>query len=306
MILPERMKKGDTIGVVAPASPPSMENLENAEKLFQTFGFYVQYGKHVKKVNGYLAGTDEERLEDFHDMIRNPKIKAIFFARGGYGTGRIASKIDYDLIKKYPKIILGYSDITYLHTAIRQKTDLVTFHGPMPAFDFGKGKFEPISIVWLWNALLQPEQLIYSDAISPLKVISPGEAEGQFIGGNLSLMISTLGTPYEIDMKDKILLMEDIREEPYRVDSMLNQLKLSGKLDQLKGVVIGDFANADSKLPSTFTLDEVFEQYFKDAKYPVMSGFQIGHCQPHFSVPLGVKATLSTSKKKLLIDAGVK
>lgn len=306
MILPERLYNGDTIGVIAPASPTDMERLKRAIPFFEKMGLHIKLGKHIDEVHGYLAGTDEQRLADFHDMIADKSVKAIIFARGGYGTGRIAKAIDYELIKQNPKIIWGYSDITYLHTTIRQSTGLVTFHGPMLASDIADADFDALSAS-LFQQLFKPAKLFYTDDISLLQVLVPGEATGTLVGGNLSLMVSTLGTAYEIDTSGKLLLLEDIGEEPYRVDAMLNQLRLAGKLTDAAGIIVGDFAEAEPKKEKpSLSLEQVFHDYFTDLKCPVMSGFKIGHCLPHFSVPLGTAAVLSTAKKSLTVEAGVK
>lgn len=305
MIYPDRLKIGDTIGIIAPAGPPEKDSLEKAIPFFEKMGLQVKLGKNIDKVHGYLAGTDAERLADIHDMIRDPNIRAIFFARGGYGTGRIAPSIDYELIKCNPKIIWGYSDITYLHTAIRQATGLVTFHGPMPASDMSRYDFDELSRK-LFDQLFAPAELIYSEKISPLNILVAGEATGELVGGNLSLLVSSIGTHYEIDTKDKILLLEDIGEEPYQVDGMLNQLKLTGKLRDAAGIIVGDFAKSDPKLDPSLTLEQVFDDYFTVLECPVMSGFKIGHCMPHFSVPLGARATLRTFERTLTIAPGVK
>ncbi|MFD1852162.1 S66 peptidase family protein [Oceanobacillus bengalensis] len=310
MLLPERLHKGDRVGIIAPAGPPNLMNLQKAISFFEAFDLKVQYGKHIDKVHGYLAGTDEERLCDFHDMVANPDIKAIFFARGGYGTARIAPYINYQLIKENPKIIWGYSDITYLHTAIRKHSNMITFHGPMAASDLGKEELDERTTFHMWKQLFEPAEVAYTEntfgGSYPLKVIQSGEVEGQLVGGNLSLLVSSIGTPFEIDTKGKLLFIEDIGEEPYRIDSMLNQLKLSGKLSEAAGIIIGDFANAESKLPSSFTVEEVFEDYFSHLCCPVMSGFMIGHCLPHFAIPLGVRAKLSTDNKMLVVEPGVR
>ncbi|MFC4558062.1 LD-carboxypeptidase [Virgibacillus kekensis] len=306
MILPHHLKIGDTIGIIASASPPDMKKLHKAILFFKQMGLRVKLGKHIEKVHGYLAGTDAERLADFHDMVADPTINAIFFARGGYGTGRIANDIDYDLIKQNPKIIWGYSDITYLHTAIRQATGLVTFHGPMPASDVADQEFDTLTAS-MFQQLFQPTKLTYTEEVAPLNVLVPGETAGSLVGGNLSLIASTLGTPFEIDTKAKILLLEDVGEVPYSVDSMLNQLKMAGKFDAAAGVVVGDFAEAEPKKDKpSLTLEQVFQDYLGQLNCPVMSGFKIGHCFPHFAVPLGVNAVLSTSDKTLTIDPGVK
>lgn len=305
MIAPERLIRGDFIGIVAPAGPIKIENLKKAIPFFEKMGLHVKLGKHIDKVHGYLAGTDEQRLEDLHEMIADPAVKTIIFARGGYGTGRIVDDIDYDLIKRNPKIYWGYSDITYLHTAIRQKTGLVTFHGPMPVSDIAKDDFDELSAI-MFNQLFKPMTLVYNEKVSSLQTMVPGAAKGELVGGNLSLLASTLGTSYEINTKGKLLLLEDIGEEPYRVDAMLNQLKLAGKLDEAAGIIVGDFAEVESELDSTLTMEQVFFDYFSGLNCPVLAGFKIGHCFPHFAVPLGVKANLSTYTKTLQIEPGVK
>ncbi|WP_198029968.1 S66 peptidase family protein [Oceanobacillus manasiensis] len=305
MICPEKLQKGDHVGIIAPAGPIDNEKIQVAVPFFEKLGLQPILGKYIQQKNGYLAGTDQQRLEDLHDMFADPSIKAIICARGGYGTGRIAANLDYELIKQNPKIFWGYSDITYLHTAIRQKTDLVTFHGPMVVSDIARNEFDSLSAS-RFSQLFKSDTYTYTEEISPLHVISPGEAEGEIVGGNLSLLVSTLGTPYEIDTKDKILFIEDIGEEPYKVDGMLNHLRVAGKLEEVAGIVVGDFANATPTLDSSFTLQEVLDDYFHALGKPVLSGFKIGHCFPHVAVPFGVTAKLSSNKKTLKIEPGVR
>ncbi|MFZ3578573.1 S66 peptidase family protein [Virgibacillus sp. DJP39] len=305
MLLPQRLVKGDTIGIIAPAGPVNQFNLKRALPFFEKMGLHVRLGKNIEKVHGYLAGTDEERLNDLHEMIADSAIKAIFFARGGYGTGRIASDIDYDLIKRNPKVLWGYSDITYLHNAIHQVTGLVTFHGPMPASDMGKDDFHELSIKQ-FEQLFKPTTLVYSEAISSIEVLNQGAATGPVVGGNLSLLASSIGTPFEVDTKNKILLIEDVDEVPYKVDGMLNQLRQAGKLAELTGILVGDFSNAAPRngKPS-LSLKEVYRDYFGSLAIPVMSGFKIGHCQPHYAIPLGVNAKMSTNDKIVRFEPGV-
>lgn len=305
MLKPQRLQIGDTIGVIAPAGPPKLENLQNGISVLKNMGLHVKLGANINKVHGYLAGTDEERLSDFHNMVGDPTVKAIIFARGGYGTPRITPNIDYQLIKDNPKIIWGYSDITYLHTAIHQATGLVTFHGSMVASDMGKEDFHSLSLK-LFYQLFEPTTLIYSEIASHLQVLHHGKATAPIVGGNLSLLASGIGTPYEINTAGKLLLIEDVDEVPYKVDGMLNQLKLAGKLTDAAGILIGDFANAEpKKAKPTLPLEQVFRDYFKNLMIPVMAGFKIGHCQPHFAIPLGTNATMSTYDKLVKIDPGV-
>lgn len=307
MILPNRLQPGDTIGVIAPASHPNQEYLEKALPFLQEeLGLNIQLGKYVSEKNGYLAGTDEERLEDLHKMFENPDIAGIICAGGGYGTSRISSEINFDLIRDNPKIFWGYSDITYLHTAFRQKADLVTFHGPMLSSDIGKEEFDSLSRE-MFQQLFEPTSLTYDEGISPLTVLSEGEASGEIVGGNLSLLVTSIGTEYEVDTAEKLLLIEDIGEEPYRIDSFLNQLKQAGKLHDAAGIIVGDFNKAEPKdQDAAIPLDKVLEHYFSDLHKPVLSGFKIGHCFPHFAVPLGATANLSSNSKTLHISPGVK
>ena len=303
---PNRLQRGDTIGIISPSGPYRDGQLEKALPFLKKLGLNYKMGENCHKNWGYLAGTDEERLADLHAMFADPDIKGIICARGGYGAARITDKIDFDLLKNNPKILWGYSDITFLHTAIGQQNNVVTFHGPMLASDVAGDDFAELSAK-MFEQLFEPTNLCYDESISKLQVVSDGVATAELVGGNLSLLANSIGTPFEIDTVGKLLFIEDIGEEPYRVDCMLNQLRHAKKLDQLAGVTIGDFADAASTGDKpTLTLDEVFDDYFENKPYPVLKGFKIGHCQPHFAIPLGVEATLNTAEKTLRITAGVK
>lgn len=308
MFIPNQLKRGDTIAIIAPAGPVNIEKLQKGYAFFEKMGLKIKLGQHINKVHGYLAGKDEERLYDLHEMMKDPTVKGIFFARGGYGTARLAKSIDYALLRKNPKIIWGYSDITYLHTAIRQEANLITFHGPMVESEIGSEHFDALS-ARMFKQLFSPTILHYDERIAPLKVISSGAsgmATGRLVGGNLSLIISTLGTPFELNVKNKILLLEDVNEQVYKIDSMLHQLKCSGKLQEATAIMIGDFTIKDSNEHPSLTVDDVFCHYFKDSPIPIMSGFKIGHCLPHFSIPLGVPAKMMTAQKTVVIEPGVK
>lgn len=303
MIYPPRLKKGDTVGVISPASSPEETDFKRGISIIEQLGLKVKIGQSTLKRNGYLAGTDRERLADFHDMIKDDNVKAIVFARGGYGTARITSQIDFNLIRHNPKIIWGYSDITYLHTAIRQKANLITFHGPM-IVSIGK-KSAHFKTKQTFNQLFKPMDIVYDERIAPLHIINEGKTSGKLVGGNLSLLTSSIGTPYEIDLNKRILFIEDVDEPPYKIDSMLNQLLQSNKLKNVKGIIIGDF-----KLPKYDEFPErpleiVFKDYFKRLNIPVMSGFKIGHCEPNIAIPLGTNATMCTKTKTLKVESGV-
>ncbi|PLT28562.1 S66 peptidase family protein [Peribacillus deserti] len=301
---PVRLMKGDCVGIIAPASPPNQQNLQRSLSFLKSLGLDVKFGRHVQNEYGYLAGSDAERLEDLHNMFKDEEVKAIICAGGGYGTARIADSIDYKIIEENPKIFWGYSDITFLHTAIFQKTGMATFHGPMLASDIGKEDADDISKA-SFAQLFQPVVFTYSEMLSPLETMIEGEAAGTIIGGNLSLLASTLGTPFEVDTKDKIVLIEDINEEPRAVDRMLNQLHMAGKLTDAAGFLIGDFNNCIPQREKSLTLEEVLDHYIKLAAKPALKGFLIGHCSPHYAIPLGVKASMHTGEKKVVIESGV-
>lgn len=304
MIYPTRLKKGDIVGIISPASTPDKKQLNRGISFIKSLGLNVKLGKNLLKKNGYLAGTDEERLDDFHAMIKDNNIKAIIFARGGYGTARLAPDIDFELIKNNPKIIWGYSDITFLHTSIRQIANLITFHGPM-IVSVGKKTCHSLT-KQTFNQLFMPSNIVYNETISPLHIINHGETSGQIVGGNLSLIVNSIGTPFEIDLKEKILFIEDVDEQPYKIDGMLNQLTQTRKLNEVNGIVVGDFNLPDYKELPHKSLNEIFTHYFKRLNAPVISGFNIGHCEPNIAIPLGAQAHLSTQTKTLTIEAGVK
>ncbi|MEC0226384.1 S66 peptidase family protein [Paenibacillus alba] len=298
LIKPRRLSPGDTVAITAPASWVDTEQVKAASLYLEKIGLHVRLGETLSMQYGYLAGTDEARAGELNAMFADPTIKAIICARGGYGTGRIADLLDYDLIRANPKIFWGYSDITFLHAAIGRFAGLVTFHGPM-LIDLGKDEVHPLT-VQNYETLLHPSVLRYTEAISPLQTLVEGEAFGPIVGGNLSLIVSTLGTPYELDTRGKLLFIEDIDEEPYRLDRMLNQLKLAGKLADAAGVLIGDFTNCvPNKRKLSLTLEEIFNDHIVSAGKPTLSGFKIGHCSPHIAVPMGIRARMSTYEKVL-------
>lgn len=306
VLKPAPLAKGDAVGVVAPASPPNPEKAERAAALLENFGLTVHFGRSLTRKYGYLAGTDEERLEELHEMFADRNMKGIFCAGGGYGTGRIASRINYDLIRANPKIFWGYSDITFLLNAIFQRTGLITFHGPMLSSDLGEEEIHPLTLQ-SFRQVFRPQEITYTEEISPLQVLVEGEAEGRIVGGNLSLLTSTLGTPFEIDTKGKLLFIEEIDEEPYRIDRMLNQLKMAGKLEEAAGFLLCDFNNCGPrKRKESLTLEQLFDHYIKPIGKPALSGFKIGHCSPHVAIPIGVRGRLATGSKMFItVEAGV-
>jgi len=300
-IKPKVLKKGDLIGLVAPASTPSSEEKVNQSiKYLEQLGYRVKLGESVYKIFGYLAGTDKERAKDFNDMVKDRKIKAIFALRGGYGTPRILSMIDYTSLRKNPKIIVGYSDITALQLAVFRKTGLITFSGPMPAIDMCNG-MDSYTEEHFWRCLTSINRigLLSNPVNKPLRILRPGIARGHLLGGTISLLVSLLSTPFQPQLSNSILVIEDIDEAPHRVDRMLAQLYNAGVLQKLSALVYGKFINcipSDLSVPH-LTLEQIQKDYAKKVCCPVASDFQYGHVTPKLTIPLGVKAMLDTKRK---------
>ncbi|MDP3684852.1 MAG: LD-carboxypeptidase [Ignavibacteria bacterium] len=297
---PESLRNGDTIGIISPASSPDdLSRINKGVNYFERLGYQVEVGKNVGKYEGYLAGTDEERIEDLHDMFSNKNIRAIICVRGGYGSPRLLDKIDYQLIKKNPKIFVGYSDITALQLAFFTKANLVTFAGPMVAVDF-HSEINRYTEEIFWRTITSTKKiekviLPEGESLLPMK---KGRAEGEIIGGNLSLILSLLGSPYIPKLKDKILFLEDIDEAPYKVDRMLNQLTIAGILKKISGVLLGEFTDCVEKdaEKKTLTLDEVFEKYLGELRIPVIKNFPHGHRKANHTIPFGIKTKVNADK----------
>jgi muramoyltetrapeptide carboxypeptidase len=309
---PRALRPGDTVGLITPSSYVSdPDRLALAEYTLKYFDLKPKFGKNVRKRNGYLGGSILERLDDLHSMFADPAVNAVFAIRGGYGSAQLLDRIDYNLLRKNPKIFLGYSDITALHLAIQKRTGMITFHGPVALSGFSeytqknfrRALFETAPLGSVPNP---PE----SNALRPahtLRTIRPGKARGPLVGGNLTLISTTMGTPFEIETRGRILLLEDVEEQPYSIDRMLTQLRLAGKFDGVAGVVFGE-CNAcrprDYKpsFESTLSLGEVLDEILGQLRVPVLSGLTFGHTDDQLTLPLGVMATLDADKGELVIE----
>ena len=314
-IKPRRLSPGDKVALIAPAGPiirniniPAGQVTENLELGMQWLvkqGYQVQLGKHALNRRGYFSGTDQERLDDFHAAFADDSITAIFCLVGGYGTPRLLPYIDYELIRKHPKIFDGYSDVTALNNTIFHKTGLITFEGPMSANDF-RGKVE-------YNRDFLHRMVTSTEPFGELPLppegfeqltLFPGEAHGPLIGGNLSLLAATLGTPYEIDTRGSILFIEDVDECPYRFDRMLNQLFLAGKLQDASGIIIGECVECLPEPPEnpSLTLMEIFEDLVLPLKKPCFYGYPCGHGTYKMTLPIGLEATMNADTCKVFLE----
>nr|WP_240986822.1 LD-carboxypeptidase [Acididesulfobacillus acetoxydans] len=304
MVKPRALKKGETVGLVAPSGPvPKPEIVDAAVAKVLELGFNVKVGESCRGSYGYLAGCDEVRANDLNAMFADPLISGIISMRGGYGALRILDKLDYRTIARNPKVFVGYSDITCLHLAFNKMCNLVTFHGPMATTDM-LPDFDAFSKESFLKAITAngPLDMLNNPSGEPIKCLTKGKASGPIVGGNLSLISALMGTPYEIDTKDKLLLLEDIDEHPYRVDRMLTQLRLAGKFAQCSGVIIGDWNNCvpEEGKPSLSLMDLV-EGIIAPFGKPAIYNFKAGHSQPKITVPFGVEAVLDADSCTLSI-----
>lgn len=312
LLKPRVLKTGDTVGLITPSTFVSdPDDLETAARTIEYFGLKYKWGKNVKKRSGYLGGSIEDRVSDLHAMFSDPEVKAVICIRGGYGSAQLLPSIDFDLIRRNPKIFLGYSDVTALHLGMNKKAGLVTFHGPVPLSGFSdytqkffkKALFDASPI----GSLTNPSE---SNKLRPkhkLRTVRPGKARGTLIGGNLTLIATTMGTPYEIETAGRILFIEDVGEEPYSMDRMLTQLRISGKLGQAAGVVFGECNGCTSRkydpsFTNSFTLGEVVDEILGKLKIPVLAGLTIGHTEDQLTLPEGVMASLDADKGELVIE----
>ncbi len=302
MLKPSPLKPNDMVGIISPATSVSdPDDIARAIEIVERLNLRYRFGKYLLKGSGYKTRTIEERLDDLHSMFANPEIRAIFCIRGGYGSSQLLDKIDYNLISINPKIFVGYSDITALHIAFQKFANLVTFHGPVLISAFTKFTFDSFRQILfaqqVYRKITNPEESGGLRNSFPIRTINSGRTEGRLIGGNLSIITSLLGTPYQYDYENSILLIEDVGEQPYRIDRMLNQLRLAGVLEKINGIAFGrcdDCINTTTPIWD-FSLGEVLDYYLKPLKKPAFYGLLFGHTSNQVTVPLGIQAAFDST-----------
>lgn len=289
------------IGLIAPAGPAALDT-EKAHQWMRSRGYTLRIFPGVGLQEGYLAGSDEARLKDLHAAFADSEVDAILCLRGGYGSPRLLDKIDFDLLRRNPKPFVGYSDITALHLAINRYAGFVSFHGPMLNADLLGDKQAPTeaSFFSLLRGQSRAGSLLAHPVAFPLTTIEPGIALGSLLGGNLSMIASTLGTPYEINTDGIILFIEDVNEPLYRIDRLLNHLRLAGKLAKLRGVLVGDVAGVDFD-----ALCGLLKQTFEPLRIPVLAGWRSGHCDPNLTLPMGALVRLDAGARELTLAQDV-
>ncbi|HNS15710.1 MAG TPA: LD-carboxypeptidase [Syntrophorhabdaceae bacterium] len=312
IIKPARLREGDRISIVSPASP-SMTKIyyEKGRAVLDAMGYHVVPGRHVNDRRLLFAGDAKARAADINDAFRDKSIRAIICVRGGCGTAQILHYIDFPAVARNPKIFVGYSDITCLQTAILQKTGLVTFYGPMVSTDFGK-QITGYARESLLNTLTNTGEAV--ELRNPVKkemvTIVPGKAEGRLTGGCLSIAVASLGTPYEIDTRGAILFFEDIDEKPHRIDRYLTQLTQAGKLAQARGIIFGTFPQCSYTARDNYsrygvTLLDIIRERIVPLKIPSIYGLQFGHVRSKLTIPIGAAAWLDATGKRVTVESAV-
>lgn len=312
---PAPLAPGDTIMFVSPARPANETRTRRAAQTLEALGYRVVIPDgFFKNAGAYLPDTDQGRADQLSAAFADPEVDAIFPVTGGFGTTRMLHLLDYKTINANPKVFIGFSDITGLHLALAKHTDLVTFHSPNPQWGLGsESGLDPFAERYFWRALngltpgapdSRPGYLIdpaehNPEPDVPMRTVAGGRGTGSVIGGNLALVIALMGTPHEIDTAGKILFVEDVNEDPYRVDRMLATLKAAGKLDGVAGVILGRFTKAEVDEGDNYTMDQVFDDYFADAPYPVLAHFPAGHVRDNATLPFGVPAELDAETQTL-------
>jgi len=290
-LLAPRLKEGDTIGIVAPASHFVREKFNKGLAVLESMGFRTQITDDLFARKDYLAGSDEQRADLLNQAFADQKIKGIICARGGYGSLRILNLLDFEVIRKNPKVFVGFSDITAILWALYARCGLVTFHGPTVT---GLGNSTLETTAALAQSLKTAERLeIRSKEGITLK---EGQANGPIVGGNLTTLCHLLGTPFAPRFNGHILLLEDRGEAVYRIDRMLTQMKLAGCFGRLAGIILGEFRECGPKED----IYKLVQNIFDDTDMPIVAGFDIGHCEPNTTIPLGLEATLDTNRSRIL------
>ncbi|MGH7829304.1 MAG: S66 peptidase family protein [Candidatus Binatia bacterium] len=285
-IKPRALNKGDTIGVVAPAGALRDDQLKAGVDALLQAGFKVELSDGIGERKGYLAGDKEKRAKSLEGFFLREDIRAIFCARGGFGSVQLLPLVDPETIRLHPKPFVGYSDVTVLLNWLLQKCGMVAFHGPMVAMEMAQG-LRGRTADFFWSTLMGEKRRWQ---VTAGRTVRPGTAQAAMVGGCLSAVVTTLGTPYEIETRNKILFLEDIGEKPYRIERMLTHLEMAGKLRGIAGLVFGNFTNCEGDDERGFS--EIVGDFFHSAPYPVVAGFPSGHGEENLLLPFGCQMAL--------------
>lgn len=310
-ILPPRLQPGDTVGLVTPATATyQQEELDIARESLEGLGLKVRIGAHVRDRHGSLGGLDVDRAADMNRFFADPTLKAVLPTRGGWGTARLLPLLDYDAIRRNPKILMGFSDITALLNGIHARTGLVTFHGPNAG-----GRWDAYSVDFVRRVLFGGEAVTFDNpkgtsdrnvltqVENRIRTITPGRATGRLLGGNLTVLTAILGSPYVPDFSDAILFLEDVGEDWYRVDRMMTSLKLAGILGKVRGFIFGSCSECGpGEGFGSLTPEQIFADHIAPLRVPAWTGAMIGHAQPQWTLAVGSRVTIDASAGTVTMD----
>jgi len=302
MLIPPPLRAGDLIAVTAPAGPVEPASLEAGIAYLESRGYRIRRGRNLQARHGYLAGADDDRLGDLNAMLADPEPAAIWFARGGYGSGRLVERLDFEPLVRAPKALIGYSDLTVVQAAVWRRHRLVTYYGPMIA-DLGVSeRFDEPS---LWESLAGGGGS--GHALDRGAVLRPGRGEGPLVGGCLTLLVSLIGTPWDLPTDGTVLFWEEVNEEPFRIDRMLGQLRHAGKLDRLQGMVVGRLVGCEPRngadAADSLGIEEILRTHLQGTNYPVILDLPAGHADAKLTLPLGRTARLESDPPRLSFPA---
>lgn len=300
MRYPEKLNKGDAVGIICPSSAVETERIGQCVKAMEDLGYKVKVADNLDTdYAGYMAGTGKVRGEWINKMFADAEVKAIFCIRGGDGGSRAMEYVDFDLIKKNPKIFVGYSDVTSLHLAITQKCDMVTFHGPMVSSNI-VDDFDDETRDSLYASINAERDYQFKNTKGfDIQVLKEGKASGRMIGGNLSLLSASIGTPYELDTKDKILFIEEVCEPMSKIEKWTYHLRNAGKLKECKGIILGQFTKVTNDECPEYDVNKCMMDIFEGLDIPVMYNVQSGHGKPLMTLPMGAICTMDTESKTI-------
>jgi len=313
LVKPKRLSPGDTVAMVAPASATfKTVELDIARESLEALGLKVKIGGHLLDRHGYLAGQDKDRADDINRFFADPAVRAVLPIRGGWGSSRLLPFLDFDAIRRNPKVVLGFSDITALLLSIHAKTGLVTFHGPN-----GMGRWDEFSVNWVKQILFDAQAVTLENphekgellvqTENRIQTITPGVVRGRILGGNLTVLTAIIGSPYLPNFDNCILFLEDVGEDIYRIDRMMTTLKLAGVLGRIRGFVFGTCSECEpGQGYGSLTLEEVFNDHIKPLNVPAWQGAMIGHRQPQFTIGQGIQVEIDASAGRIkMLEAAV-
>ena len=300
MLYPKQLKKGDTVGIICPSSAIPSDKIEKVKSCVENIGYKTKLADNLDKVfAGYMAGDGDERAKWVNKMFADPEVDAIFCVRGGDGSSRLMPYLDYEIIKANPKIFVGYSDVTNIHMALNQICGMVSFHGPMISSNMIDGLTDEESTSFFDTINAESDFDYQNPKGYEIKKLKRGKAIGNLVGGNLSLLSASIGTPFEVESEDNILFIEEVCEPMSKIEKWIFHLRNAGKLDKCRGIVLGQFTKVENAEEPSYDENEVTLAALRNLAIPVVCNVQSGHGKPMMTLPLGTLCTLDADEGRI-------